>query len=188
MVDHYGPNPLAEAAQARDPRRFEEVASVLEPPKMFANGSADHPIFCASGIDPRELLRLPAQMRHAVAAEPDINRVFRYFEDFAANPDFADARLDHPGLREAEQRMNDWLDNTDVAALRDTRTEEQRQADEDAEYAQYYSPDKDRVSHANEQERRKQAGENLLPDFSELNRQRQAREMYERGHDQGPAQ
>jgi hypothetical protein len=51
MADPYGTNPLAESLKERDPLRYEQVAAIKEPPKLFANGTADTPAFTASGID-----------------------------------------------------------------------------------------------------------------------------------------
>ncbi|MCD4525238.1 hypothetical protein [Nocardioides sp. cx-173] len=160
-IDPYAPNPFADRAKLIDPVRFEQVSAVKEPPKMFAGGTSDTPAFTASGIDPELLLRLPAGVRHAAAAEPDIRVVHRWFEEFAG---ISEAVVDHQGWRDAQARVEDWLNNTDL----DTRTPEQRAADDEAEYQSYYNPENDRVAHANEQRRRAEAGEQPLEDFNTI--------------------
>lgn len=162
-IDNYAANPLAERARLMDPTRFELVSAVVEPPKLFAGGRADLPAFTASGIDPSLLLKLPAGMRHAAAAEPDITKVHQWFEEFAGGPD---AVIDSEGWREAKSRIRDWMDNTDL----DTRTPEQRAADDEAGYAEFFTSASDRTTHAAEQHRRKHAGEDPLEDFDTLNK------------------
>jgi hypothetical protein len=161
MADPYGLNPLAEQIKERDALKYDQVAAVKAPPKLFANGTADYPAFTASGIDPQLLLRLPVGIRHAAAANPDIVQVHQWFEEYAG---FPEAEIDHPGLRDARLRVEDWLDNTDL----DTRTPEQRAADDEAEYLEYYGPTKDRLAHAAEQKRRAAAGEKPLDDFDDI--------------------
>ena len=170
-VDNYSTNPLADQARLMDPRRFEEVVTVKAPPKLFAGGTADVPAFTASGIDPELLLRLPAGMRHAAASEPDITTVHRWFEEYAG---VAEAVIDTPGWREAKDRVRDWMDNTDL----DTRTPEQRAADEAAEYAAFFNPAIDGVTHAAEQKRRARAGEEPLEDFRTLNEEHQRHQQF----------
>jgi hypothetical protein len=165
MADPYGANPLAEMLQERDPYRFEQVSAVKEPPKMFAGGAADVPAFTASGIDPQLLLKLPVGVRHAAAANPNITQVFEWFETYA---EFPEAEIDHDGLRAAKLRVEDWLANTDL----DTRTLEQRTADEEAEYRMYFPVDRDQTTHAAEQRRRERDGEEPLEDFAVLNERR----------------
>lgn len=169
MADPYSVNPLADAVRESEPHRYEQVAAVKEPPKLFAGGTSDTPAFTASGIAPDQLLRLPVGLRHAAAAEPDINVVYSWFETYAGIPD---AVIDHPGLQEARDRIDDWLENTDL----DTRTPEQRAADDEAEYAAMFPIDGDRVSYATEQRRRVAAGEEPLEPFGDLERRRSLRE------------
>jgi len=170
-ADPYGANPLAEEMKARDPLRYEAVAAVKQSPKLFAGGTADVPPFTASGIDPQLLLRLPVGIRHAAAANPDITQVHAWFENYIDQPD---AEIDHDGLRAAKLRMAHWLANTDL----DTRTPEQRQADDAAEYAQFFNPENDRLTHSIEQKRREEAGEEPLPEFNDLQAQRQWRQNH----------
>lgn len=165
MADPYGTNPLAEEIRERDSFRFEQVAAVKEPPKLFANGTADIPAFTASGIDPQHLLKLPVGIRHAAAANPDIVQVHSWFEEYAGMPE---VEIDHPGLRDAKLRVEDWLVNTDL----DPRTPEQREADTESEYAAYFNPENDRISYANEQRRREEAGEDPLDDFLVIQRRK----------------
>jgi|tagenome__1003787_1003787.scaffolds.fasta_scaffold20956977_3 hypothetical protein len=164
-VDPYSANPLADEIQQRDPQRYAEVSAVKPPPKMFAGGTADVPPFTVSGIDPDLLLRLPAGIRHAAAANPDKTQVLRWFEEFS---NLAEAEIDDDGLRAAKLRIEDWLANTDL----DTRTPEQRAADEAAEYQQFFNPENDLVSYGIEQRRREQAGEEPLPPFNEFEQRR----------------
>jgi hypothetical protein len=171
MPDPYSANPLAEMLKERDPYRYEQVAAVKEPPKLFAAGSADVPAFTASGIDPQLLLKLPVGVRHAAAANPDITQVFEWFETYA---EFPEAEIDHEGLRAAKLRVEDWLANTDL----DPRTPEQREADDAAEYARYFPVDQDRTAYASEQKRREQAGEQPLEDFAVLAERRANRELW----------
>lgn len=78
MADAYAPNPIADEIRDRDPYRFEQVAAVKDPPKLFAGGTSDLPAFTASGIDPQLLLKLPVGIRHAAAANPDMVQVHRW--------------------------------------------------------------------------------------------------------------
>lgn len=161
-INPYDPNPLADLARAEDAVRYEQVAAVVPPSKMFAGGTSDVPAFTASGIDPQLLLRLPYRVRHAAAATPDVQIVHAMFERYAT--DSGDAMIRHDGLDDAQLRMDQWLHNTDT----DTRTPEQRAADDDAEYLRYYSIDSDRSSYTVEQQRRAREGEEPLADFAEL--------------------
>lgn len=148
-VDPYAPNALADEVRERDPLRFEKVAAVKEPPKLFAGGTSDIPAFTASGIDPQHLLKLPVGIRHAAAANPDITQVHTWFEEYA---NFPEVEIDHPGLRDAKLRIEDWLANTDL----DTRSIEQREADFEAEFAEYeraYFPDAIRAREAEDERR-----------------------------------
>jgi hypothetical protein len=167
MTSIYDPNPLAEAIRNTNPLRYDRVIAIKTPPKMFAGGAADHPAFTASGIDPEQLLKLPYGVRHAAAAEPDITKVYALFEQYAEGVMLlsSDPVINHPGLDDARARLKDWLEHTDL----DTRTPEQREADADAEYAQYFRVDNDRASYAAEQKRREKAGEEPLEDFAVLN-------------------
>ncbi|WP_370326361.1 hypothetical protein [Euzebya sp.] len=130
-VDPYAPNPYAALLARLHPERYAEVAAVAPPPRLFEGGRADLPATTASGVDPQVLMRLPFGLRHAAAAEPDRAKVFELVELYA---DVPDAQIDHPRLGEAWQRMQRWLHETDT----DPRSFEQRQADDDAEFASYY--------------------------------------------------
>ncbi len=160
-IDPYALNPLADAIRERDPARYGQVSAVMAAPKLFAGGTADTPAFTASGVDPQLLLRLPVGIRHAAAANPDIVQVHQWFEEYAAFPEI---EIDHPGLREAKLRVEDWLANTDL----DTRSEQERQAAADEEYAEFYGIDNDPIAHSIEQKRRESAGEKPLEDFSAI--------------------
>ncbi|MDO9378643.1 MAG: hypothetical protein Q7T56_07320 [Nocardioidaceae bacterium] len=158
MADPYSPNPLADQYAQTHPERFEAVSAAKAPPKMFAGGTSDTPAFTASGIDPQLLLRLPYGVRHAAAAEPDVTVVHGYFEQYA---DVDGAVIDHEGLRAAQYRLQDWIENTDL----DTRTPEQQQADDDELYLAMFNPSNDRMAYAKENKRRLEAGEDELPRF-----------------------
>jgi hypothetical protein len=90
------------------------------------------PAFTASGIDPDHLLKLPFQVRHAVAAEPSVVRAHALFEEYSGNPTVVTDQ-EHRGLRDARHRMETWF-----AQEADARTPEQRKIDDDALYAKYY--------------------------------------------------
>lgn len=170
-VDPYSPNPFADLIRETDPYRYEKVAAVVAPPKMFAGGRSDTPAFTASGIDPELLLRLPPGVRHAAAAEPNITVVHRWFEEYAGFPEIV---VDHPGWTEARRRVEDWITNTDL----DTRSEETKQAELDAEYAAMFPVDRDRTAYLAEQKRRKQLGLDPLEDFATLDKRRREREQW----------
>lgn len=176
MTSIYDPNPLADVTRAADPDRFDAVASIKPPPKMFAGGASDYPAFTASGIDPEKLLSLPYGVRHAAAAEPDITKVYALFEEYTEGAMLlsSDPVLKHPGLDDARARLKDWLENTDL----DTRTPEQRQADDDAEYAQFFRVDNDSTTWAAEQKRRARTGQDPLEDFAVLAEQRKRAQQW----------
>ncbi len=170
-ADPYSLNPFAELLREADPHRYEQVSAVKAPPKMFAGGQSDTPAFTASGIDPELLLRLPAGVRHAAAAEPDIAVVHRWFEEYAGYPEVV---VEHPGWTEAQRRAEDWIANTDL----DTRSDEAKQAEFDAEYAAMFPVDRDPISYAVEQKRREDACEEPLEGFAVLRDRRRAHEQW----------
>ena len=170
-VDPYSPNPFADLIRETDPFRYEQVSAVKAPPKMFAGGQSDTPAFTASGIDPELLLRLPAGVRHAAAAQPDITVVHRWFEEYAGFPEVV---VDHPGWTEAQRRAEDWIANTDL----DTRSEEAKRAAFDAEYAEMFPVDRDMTSYQAEQKRRENAGEEPLEDFAVIAQRRRDHEQW----------
>ena len=175
MADPYAVNPLADMIRERDPFKFEQVLAVKEAPKLFAGGTADVPAFTASGIDPQLLLQLPVGIRHAAAANPNIVQVHSWFEEYAG---FPEVEIDHEGLRAAKLRVEDWLANTDL----DTRSVEQRQADDAAAYEEIYSVSNDRVTWSAEQRRRQLAGEEPLADFDVLRGQEEATRLWAANH------
>lgn len=176
MPSIYDPNPLAEVIRETDPLRYDAVKAIKDPPRMFAGGTADFPAFTASGLDPEKLLLLPYGVRHAAAAEPDPRRVYALLEGYAqgAPVSTADPVINHPGLDDARDRLQSWLDQTDL----DPRTAEQREADDAAEYAQFFPVDQDAVSYAAEQARRAKAGETPLEDFGVLRERRRVAEQW----------
>ncbi len=133
-VNLYAANPLADAAREGDPAWYAAISAAVPAPKMFAGGTADLPAFTASGIDPQLLLRLPYGVRHAAAAEPNLAAAHTMFESYGNEPT---AVVDHPGLQDAQDRVNAWWTSTDP----DTRTPEQKQAAEDAAFAAYFGGD-----------------------------------------------
>lgn len=130
-VDPFDTNPLEQEAAWRWHELY--MAKTSQAPKMFQGGQADVPAFTASGLDPQQLLKLPAGVRHYAAAEPDLEKVHGLFEQYANDPY---AIVPHEGLKEAARRIEKWMASPDAPA--DTRTPEQVKADDDALYAEIY--------------------------------------------------
>lgn len=130
-VDPFDGNPLEQEAAYRWPELHSAKKSPA--PKLFQGGQADVPAFTASGLDPQQLLKLPAGVRHYAAAEPDLERVHGLFEQYANDPY---AIVPHEGLKQAAQRVEKWMARPDEPA--DTRTPEQVAADNDALYNEIY--------------------------------------------------
>lgn len=105
-VDGYSRNILADDYRAVAPDTFAVATRQAGPaPRMFTDGTADLPAFCASALDPALLLQIPALCRHYAAAEPDPAVVHSLFERCAADEH---ARLDHQGLSDAIGRIRAW--------------------------------------------------------------------------------
>ncbi len=105
-IDPYGPNPLAEDYQQVSPTTFKTSTTNAGPvPKMFTGGTADLPMFTASGLDPKLLSQLPYTARHYVAALPDLAVVHSIFEEHADDPYLT---YRHEGLDAAIRRVTDW--------------------------------------------------------------------------------
>lgn len=105
-IDTYAANALAEDYHQVNPAAHEAaLLGVGPPPRLFTGGTADLPLFTASGIDPAELMRLPAAARHWAAAQPDPAIVGAFIAEHAGDPH---ARADHPGLTAAVRRIRDW--------------------------------------------------------------------------------
>jgi pyruvate/2-oxoglutarate dehydrogenase complex dihydrolipoamide acyltransferase (E2) component len=113
-VDPWHRNALAEEARQANPALY-ALASATEPaPTLFASG--DLPPFTASGIDPRELLRLPWRARHAAAQEQERAAVHRIFEACTSSGlthDDVDLIASEwggtVGNAEYRQRIRNWL-------------------------------------------------------------------------------
>lgn len=104
-VDAGGLNPLLEDAAQTHPC-YPVAMTEAEPPTVFNSG--DLPPFLASGLDPKVLLDLPWQARHAAAASESRAEVLAMIEACAADP--ADAgNYEHPGRIDFESRMSAWL-------------------------------------------------------------------------------
>lgn len=106
LIDVYVANGLAADYQAVNSANY--AVSVREagpPPKMFLDGTADLPLFTASGIDPATLAKLPFACRHYAAGVPDRAQVVQLFEECANDPY---AVLMCPPLQDAIVRMRDW--------------------------------------------------------------------------------
>ena len=68
--DGYRRNPLVDDLARRNPAVYSAASAEGPPPTLFVSG--DLPPFCASGLDPAELLKVPWRARHALAAAPTI--------------------------------------------------------------------------------------------------------------------
>jgi hypothetical protein len=106
QLDVYGPNPLVEDARQAT-GAYTVAIRESAPPTMFADG--DLPVFTASGIDPRELLKVPWYARHAVAAAPSAATVFEAIEQFAQDPMDWQGKYQHGGAQEYATRVRTWL-------------------------------------------------------------------------------
>lgn len=100
-IDPYKRNPIVDDAMQCTMRIPKTPA-----PRMFGAGASDTPVFCASGLDPNLLLRLPYGVRHHAAASADPAEVHAIFEQYAADPY---ARIAHQGFDEAVQRVRAWI-------------------------------------------------------------------------------
>lgn len=106
-VDAYTPNPLADEVHALWPTEYAIATRINGPaPRMFLAGTADVPVFTASGFEPASLLVLPYRTRHYVSAEPSIAVAQAQFERFIGDPF---AHVEHEGLSKAIARLNEWL-------------------------------------------------------------------------------
>lgn len=124
-IDPYSANPL-EQDMANSPAYAPAKASGVPVPKMFQGGTADLPVFTASGIDPAQLMKLPFTMRHAMAAEPDPAVVHDTFEQYANQPDFT---IPHQGLHDATARMSRWASTAGIDPKEDSLRAGEQQAD-----------------------------------------------------------
>lgn len=106
-IDPYGRNPLLADAEQTSPEAYRMALTEAPAPDVFLSGPL--PPFLASGVDVRELLRLPWFVRHYAAAAPEAGTVLAMVEEFAHEPDLADARFEHPGTRAYVARMRAWL-------------------------------------------------------------------------------
>lgn len=108
MLDPWSRNILALDAQQTVPATYNAaLASNGEPPTMFATG--DLPAFTASGIDPSNLLLVPAWCRHGLASEPDVSRALSIVEEFHNDPDARIGDLVLEGQVNHIGRFRDWL-------------------------------------------------------------------------------
>lgn len=106
--DPYGPNPLAEDARQHDPAAAAAAVGIGPAPTMFTAG--DLPAFTASGLDPRELRKLPWPARLVVAADPDQARVWAAFEEYQDDPEAALFDLGHADpVEEYRTHVRQWL-------------------------------------------------------------------------------
>lgn len=88
MADPYAANPALDDLRASSPAAVQAAMASGEPvPTLFATG--DVPPFTASGNDPRHLLRLPWQLRHA-AARADQREWARLFSEYSKGVPDAD--------------------------------------------------------------------------------------------------
>lgn len=122
QLDAYAANPIVADVAAISPGAYEAATREGDAPKLFSGGKSDVPPFTASGLDPQLLLKLPYGVRHAAASEPDRAVVLQMFEEYGDDPG---ARIDHPGLSAAVQRVQRWATGQDVKRDPDTELREQ---------------------------------------------------------------
>lgn len=107
-TDPYGPNPLAEDARQFDPESYAAAVRISAPPTPFAAGAL--PTFTASGIDPRDLAKLPWQARLVVAGDSDPGRVYAAFQEYVDDPEAAAFDLERDDrVQEYRTAMRSWL-------------------------------------------------------------------------------
>lgn len=105
-IDPYGRNPLAEDYRQVNKTTYDlAVSKAGMPPKMFTGGTADLPLFTASGLDVALLLKLPYGARHYAASLTDPGVLHAFYELHADDPY---AHVQHEGLEEAVRRVRDW--------------------------------------------------------------------------------
>lgn len=121
-INPYAANPIVDDVAALSPAAYEAATREGQAPKLFSGGRSDVPPFTASGLDPQLLLKLPYGVRHAAASEPDRAVVLQMFEEYGDDPD---ARIDHPGLSAAVQRVQRWASGQDVKRDPDAELREQ---------------------------------------------------------------
>jgi hypothetical protein len=106
QLDVYGTNPLVEDAR-QSTGAYASAIRESAPPTMFADG--DLPVFTASGVDPRELLKVPWYARHAVAAAPSAATVLEAIEHFAHDAIDWEGKYQHNGALDYTTRVSTWL-------------------------------------------------------------------------------
>jgi hypothetical protein len=101
-------NPLVALAMLGSPGRV-AAASSDPVPTLFQTG--DLPPFCASGIDPKLLLQVPWQARHALAAAPTQAAAYRLLQEYSG-PEAEDAAEIDFGQSfenaDYERRVREW--------------------------------------------------------------------------------
>lgn len=102
MLDVYGPNPVVEDA------RLLGLAGSGAAPTLFSDGEL--PPFTSSGVDPRELRKVPWYARHALAAAPSAGIVLGALEHFAHDPADLFGEYQHWGTEDYVNRVRAWLD------------------------------------------------------------------------------
>lgn len=128
-LDVFGPNPLVEDAR-QTCAAYGSAVREAPTPTLFADG--DLPPFTASGVDPRELRKVPWFARHAVAAAASPATVLAAIEHFAHDLDDPFGEYQHSGAGDYVMRVSNWLRGVGVDRAAYT-------AAENARYGQWLS-------------------------------------------------
>ncbi len=106
QLDPYGRNPLVDDLRQSVPAAYALAMREGPPPTLFASG--DLPPFCASGIDPQMLAKVPWFLRHEAAAGTNPGTVLAMIEDTATDPDGHLFESRTAGATEYVARMHAW--------------------------------------------------------------------------------
>ncbi|WP_032393343.1 hypothetical protein [Rhodococcoides fascians] len=108
-------NGFADEARAARPIEYAAALRVNgAPPEMFCDGHADLPDATASGLDPKELYKVPYQFRHCVAGVKDLAEARSLVgktadEIHASNVYISDFESHFEAMYESIQRLERWL-------------------------------------------------------------------------------
>lgn len=111
MADPYAANPDIDDLRAASPAVYDIASREAPVPTLFPGG--DVPAYTASGNPPRDLLKLPWQVRHA-AAKADAAEWARLFREYAKGiPDadigaLFDPAAQDPANADYHARVSAW--------------------------------------------------------------------------------
>ena len=107
----YAANPLVDEVRQRHPGTVRAARAEAPEPRLF--GDSDLPLACASGVDPKVLLKLPWPLRHAAAAASTSQEFYRICELRNDAAKVADAARgpENEGYR---SEVSAWLAGRDV--------------------------------------------------------------------------